>query len=61
MEKKIGETQQFSMTGAQQYLEACSYDIDLGQLYKLREELGTCSYMKSMEYTPFQIQIHPNI
>ena len=51
-QKKQGDEQQFSMTGAQQYLESCSYSINLGQLYMMREEYGTCSYMANMEYTP---------
>jgi len=50
-----------SLTGAQRYLKGTSYDVDIGQLYSMNEDTGTCAYNEQMEYTPVQVRVNPKI
>ena len=42
--------------GAARYLEACSYSVDLGNIYNVH---STCAYNEQMEFTPVQVEVHP--
>lgn len=60
---KLGaqDNEMLNMTKAQSYLAECSYSVDLGNLYKMNGEHGTCAYNEEMEYSPVQIQVHTQI
>lgn len=48
---------QFNLVGAQQYLDDCSYSVDLESLYTMNQKTGTCAYNEEMEFVPTQIEV----
>lgn len=53
-----GEKDEYKQSGSQQYLESCSHSVDLGMLYEMQEEIGTCAHNEQMEYTPVQVKVN---
>lgn len=45
------------MKGSQQYLNECSYSVDLESLYEIDQNFGTCAYNDQMDFVPVQVKV----